>query len=509
MILKSCQRAGGDDIATHLLNALDNEQVEVAEISGAVADDLHGAFAEFEAIASGTRAREYLYSLSINPPAPLTREQYGEVIAAIEDRLGLAGQPRAIVFHIKRDKSGQPREHCHVVWSRIDAAKMRAVHLSHDHRKLCDLACELARRFGLDLPPGLEAWEAGQRFEKERPELSLAEIAQEARSGITPEEHRAVITAAFERADSGEAFRAALAEAGYILAHGDRRGFVVLDESGEVHSLSRYVDGHTARQIRSRLAPLTPGELPGVADARILLRSKRSNDDDRRSDEGRALAEKAQRMAHQVLDKAHAARRTELVQQEQALYVRQASEKLALHAAQETEARGLLFRVRRAVAALLRRLPALRSIIRPFQEMAGIDPDEHHALERRALAGRHVREKQELARRKRALCQVEKRERQSLERFLRRLLDRSGRSGRGMRRAFAQAAKDYVIRGDRAGGDTELFVLFNDAAEFVEGPPDGDDDGDADHDQPPRWQHDGDDGRPRRRRRKRRGLGRD
>ena len=46
MIPKASQRAGGQDLATHLLNALDNEYVEVAEVSGAVASDLHGAFAE-------------------------------------------------------------------------------------------------------------------------------------------------------------------------------------------------------------------------------------------------------------------------------------------------------------------------------------------------------------------------------------------------------------------------------------------------------------------------------
>jgi hypothetical protein len=45
------QRSHGDDLATHLMNALDNEEVEIAEVFGAVAEDLHGPFAEFEAIA--------------------------------------------------------------------------------------------------------------------------------------------------------------------------------------------------------------------------------------------------------------------------------------------------------------------------------------------------------------------------------------------------------------------------------------------------------------------------
>lgn len=74
MILKGSQRAGGADLATHLSNAFDNTRVEVAEVRGTVADDLHGAFAEFEAIAAGTKCRKPLYSLSISPPSPISRE---------------------------------------------------------------------------------------------------------------------------------------------------------------------------------------------------------------------------------------------------------------------------------------------------------------------------------------------------------------------------------------------------------------------------------------------------
>lgn len=178
MILKGSQRGNGADLAIHLMNGFDNESIEVAEVYGTVADDLLGAFAEFEAVSRGTKAREYLYSLSISPPSKLTREQYFEAIVAIENRLGLAGQPRAVVFHVKPDERGISREHCHVVWSRIDIENMRAIHMAHDRRRLMDLACELARKYGLHLPPGLKAWEAKQKFEKEKLEPTLAERAR-------------------------------------------------------------------------------------------------------------------------------------------------------------------------------------------------------------------------------------------------------------------------------------------------------------------------------------------
>jgi hypothetical protein len=98
MIPKASQRGLGQDLATHLLNALDNEYVEVAEVSGAVATDLHGAFAEWEAIAKGlTKCREYLSSLSVNPEPgqTLSREQYLDYAERVEKKLGLEGQPRA------------------------------------------------------------------------------------------------------------------------------------------------------------------------------------------------------------------------------------------------------------------------------------------------------------------------------------------------------------------------------------------------------------------------------
>src|SRR5262245_44580137 len=115
MILKGSQRGDGADLAIHLMNGFDNESIEIAEVHGTVARDLYGAFAEFEAVSRGTKATKFMYSLSISPPKPLTRAQYHEAIAAIEHRLGLTDQPRAVVFHVKNG-----REHCHVVWSRID-----------------------------------------------------------------------------------------------------------------------------------------------------------------------------------------------------------------------------------------------------------------------------------------------------------------------------------------------------------------------------------------------------
>ena len=153
MIPFASQRGLGQDLAAHLQNEHDNEVMEVADLRGAIAGDLHGAFAEWEAQAHAlTRCRNYLYSLSINPDprqGELSRDQYLDYIARAEERLGLSGQPRAVIFH---EKYG--REHCHVVWSRIDAMNEKAVHMAFDHDKLMMVTREFARDHGLELPEG-------------------------------------------------------------------------------------------------------------------------------------------------------------------------------------------------------------------------------------------------------------------------------------------------------------------------------------------------------------------
>src|SRR5271166_5222513 len=92
MILKGNQRDGGQKLATQLLNADNNQRIEILEVRGAIADDLHGAFEEWEAHSMVTNCLKYLYSLSINPDPTqggLTRAQYFDLIERAEEKLAL------------------------------------------------------------------------------------------------------------------------------------------------------------------------------------------------------------------------------------------------------------------------------------------------------------------------------------------------------------------------------------------------------------------------------------
>ena len=460
MILKGSARSGGSDLATHLLNAYDNERVELADIRGTIADDLHGAFAEFEAVASGTKAKKPLYSLSVNPSEPLTREQYIEAVEAIENKLGLTEQPRAIVFHTK-----EGREHCHVVWSRIDGTEMKAIHMAHDRRKLCDMAVRLAEQYGHELPEGLKAWKQREQFKKDKLEATLAENAQQKKSGITPEQRREEITAAYREADSAVAFRHALEERGYILARGDRRAFAVVDRFGDVHSLSRYLKDVSRKDMRARMKTLDPASLPSVAEAQEQARAQQKASQDR-AREQRAAEEAVKRRSTEkraAMERAQAARRLALAQREQALFLTQQQERMALHAAQKAEAAGVMFRMRAKVADLVAGTPALQSVLGHIAGRAGLDPRERHKLENEALDRRHEREKIALEGRKKALDKIDRRERMALDRELKR--EALAARAETVRRAVPKQEEKLARTDPRLLEEDGLGAAFNDKAQ--------------------------------------------
>lgn len=151
MILKASQRGGGKQLALHLLNSTDNEHVQIHKLRGFVSEDLPGALKEAHAISQATKCRQYLFSVSLNPPQTedVPVAVFEEAIRRIEEKTGLAGQPRAIVFH---EKEG--RRHAHCVWSRIDAEELRAINLPFFKDKLNRIARELYIEQGWTMPRG-------------------------------------------------------------------------------------------------------------------------------------------------------------------------------------------------------------------------------------------------------------------------------------------------------------------------------------------------------------------
>lgn len=280
MICKASQRGGGAQLAAHLLNAYDNERVELAELRGSVAKDLAGAFREWFAQSKVTNCEKYLYSLSINPDqrqGRLTNDQYLDLIGRYEKTLGLTRQARAVVFHEKKDKDGIAREHCHVVWSRIDAKAGKAVTISFDRLKRLAVSRTFARELGRTVPKGMEAPPGPERFAAKVKHANLREKQQEERSGISKEQRRAEITEAWQKSHDGPGFAAALQRRGYRLARGGRLSYAVVDAAGEIHPMGTLVAGVRAAEVKGRLAASHPiASLPPAEDVKQEVDAQRA-----------------------------------------------------------------------------------------------------------------------------------------------------------------------------------------------------------------------------------------
>lgn len=257
MILVASQRGGAKQLGLHLLRTDENEHVEVHEISGFVSEGVVEALKEAQAVAKGTRCKQYLFSVSLNPPETerVDIDNFQNALSRIEEANGLTGQPRVIVFH---EKEG--RRHCHAVWSRIDAQTMTAKPLPYFKNKLRDLGRELYLEHGWKMPRGfMNSGEADPR------NFSLAEWQQAKRMGRNARDLKEAIQDCWAVSDSRAGFAAALRERGLYLARGDRRGFVAIPVEGEPLAIARSTR-QRAKVIAKRLGD--PQNLPSVEETK-------------------------------------------------------------------------------------------------------------------------------------------------------------------------------------------------------------------------------------------------
>lgn len=268
MIPFGSQRANGQDLATHLMNEHDNEIVQLLYNEGNIADDLHGVFAEWKLQADTlTKAKNYIYSLSLNPDPkqpPLTIEQVVEYFDNVELSIGLVGQPRTIVEHVKDE-----RIHYHAAWSRIDVMNERAIQISFDREKLMMMTKQYARDHGITLPDGY--YKKFEKIQEKDKDYNLGEKYQFETIGISKEERSELITELWHARDTPESFLRSLEHHGYVLTSG-RRPYVLVDMYGKLNSLPKLIaDGDVrTKQIREFLGE--DRELPDVEQAQAAAK---------------------------------------------------------------------------------------------------------------------------------------------------------------------------------------------------------------------------------------------
>lgn len=89
MILKGSQRSGAKALADHLMNDRDNDHVSCLELRRFLSDQLHGALTEMHAISKATQCKQFMFSLSLNPPTDhiATEQDFLEATDRAEQQL--------------------------------------------------------------------------------------------------------------------------------------------------------------------------------------------------------------------------------------------------------------------------------------------------------------------------------------------------------------------------------------------------------------------------------------
>ncbi len=260
MNLVGNQRGHVGELAVHLMKP-EYEKAVVHQIRGFMCNDLRSSLQESAAVARTTKCSEHLYSLSLNPPheAEVSAREFEAVADRAKERLGLFGQPRLPVIHEKIGQDGQLRRHAHAVWCRIDVESMTAIHIPFDHTKLQASGKELFLEHGWELPAGYL-----NKQERDPLNFTLEEWQQAKRRKKDPKVIKQAFQEAWASSDGKASFVAALKDHDYILACGDRRGFVAVDNQGEVYAVARYV-GVRTKEAGARLGDLD--DLPSVEQA--------------------------------------------------------------------------------------------------------------------------------------------------------------------------------------------------------------------------------------------------
>lgn len=374
MILKGSQRGFGQNLAAHLLNTRDNEHVALHELSGFYADDLKGAFREAEAISRGTRCRQYLFSLSLSPPENerVPPAIFERAIDQIEERLGLQGQPRAVVFH---EKEG--RRHAHCVWSRIDAETMTARPMSFFKNRLTEISRGLYLEHGWQMPDGIR-----DSANRDPTNFTLAEWQQAKRQGHDPRWLKSSLQECWTMSDNAKAFGQALQDRGFFLAKGDKRGFVVLDHGGEVYSLPKMLALKT-KEVRARLGD---GEALASVEATQKIIGERMTPAIRRHvEESRTrFLKRSATLGHYKMEMTHLHRdaRQKLDERLQAEWLAQAKERAA--------------RLPKGLRGLWHRITGEYQKVRNANEVEAAQTRDRQAAERQALIDKQLEQRRVL-----------------------------------------------------------------------------------------------------------------
>lgn len=305
MIAGATRGSGGPALARHLLKQQDGQVVDVMPARGLAAEHLRDQIRELVASSAHGRTDRPVHHVHIDPPPDCADPD--AVIAAFithyEREFGLENSQRCGVYHTKNG-----RKHGHIIWSLV-RDNGSVISLAHDHARREKVsriveferelpfvkgkhnrsaAAALRREGRADVADAMEAAEllAGKR--------SIAhstprQRAQAERTAVPIDDIRSEALAAWRASDDARSFAIALHTFGSAVATGER-GYVLVDRSGNVHSLNRIlaaaartegIEKITAAMVRKRIAGI---RFPTIDEVKDVQRNRRNPDSsDRRA----------------------------------------------------------------------------------------------------------------------------------------------------------------------------------------------------------------------------------
>ena len=246
---------------------------------------VQGAYADLDDMMTDARQHGAKYGIrhfKVNPEQATTREEALAVAAALGREFGFDPGRAVMVEHEKRRQGGKGFDrHWHILVPEVDPVRGRVLdaHWMRARQEKVSRVAEIELghhqvqgRWNRAVEAALRAEGRVELADRVRP-LTIGDRPGEAystvqhriaeRRGLSMPEMKAAVATAWERSDSGAAFRAALTEQGLTARPGDKRGVWLVEAAGTdgapvlVGSLARLTRAK-AEEVGARMAEQVP-----------------------------------------------------------------------------------------------------------------------------------------------------------------------------------------------------------------------------------------------------------
>ena len=262
MIVTGTCRAAPHHLAHSLRQPNGDKLVHVLELP--YPTSLRDLFLEWQCLSEVTHGAKGLYHAQICPAPgnPMTTARWLRSADILGEDLGLQQHLRAVVLH----EDGE-RSYLHVVWQRTDIDTWTLWNDGKNYRKHERASRRMEQEFGQAPVPDKRAKDKPvAQPDPPGPAFNRDEGRQARRTDVRITAMKAKVAALKTAAESPEAFRTALENAGYILARGDS-GYILVDCFSSVYSLAGQLKQKLAR-VNEFMAPVSLDSLPTADEAK-------------------------------------------------------------------------------------------------------------------------------------------------------------------------------------------------------------------------------------------------